>query len=170
MPNIIDSINKTEETLQTLYSDKIKGAQIRSRVKWIEEGEKNTKYFLGLEKSRQTRKNITAIKDSKGEITEDQGKILETGRNYYVNLYKSTNPDLREIENYIEKTKINYKLSTQEGNEIDGNLTIEECTQSVFKMKLNKTPGIDGLSIEFYRAFWSNLQNFAVNVSPKSLS
>ncbi len=25
LPNIIDSINKTEETLQTLYSDKIKG-------------------------------------------------------------------------------------------------------------------------------------------------
>jgi hypothetical protein len=30
---------------------------------WVEEGEKNTKFFLGLEKARQTRKNITALKD-----------------------------------------------------------------------------------------------------------
>ena len=71
---------------------------------------------MGLEKSRQTRKNITAIRDSKGEITEDQGKILDTGRNYYVNLYKSTNPDLTEIENYIEKTKINYKTRQDKTN------------------------------------------------------
>jgi hypothetical protein len=25
-----------------IYSDKVKGAQIRSRIKWVEEGEKNT--------------------------------------------------------------------------------------------------------------------------------
>jgi len=30
-------------------------------------GEKNTKFFLGLEKARQTRKNITALKDNKGK-------------------------------------------------------------------------------------------------------
>jgi hypothetical protein len=29
--------------------EKTKGRQIRSRVKWIEEGEKNTAFFLGLE-------------------------------------------------------------------------------------------------------------------------
>lgn len=53
--------------LQTLCSDKIKGAQIRSKVKWIEEGDKNTKYFLWLEKSRQTKQNITAIRESEGK-------------------------------------------------------------------------------------------------------
>jgi hypothetical protein len=41
-----------------IYSDKAKGAQIRSRIKWVEEGEKNTKFFLGLEKARQTLKSF----------------------------------------------------------------------------------------------------------------
>jgi hypothetical protein len=31
---------------------KAKGAQIRSREKWVEFGEKNNAYFLGLEKKR----------------------------------------------------------------------------------------------------------------------
>ena len=52
--------------MSKLYSDKVKGAQIRSRIKCVEEGEKNKKFFLGLEKARQTRKNITALKDNKG--------------------------------------------------------------------------------------------------------
>ena len=38
--NIIKKIEKTEETLENLYSEKIKGNQIRSPGKWIEEGEK----------------------------------------------------------------------------------------------------------------------------------
>jgi hypothetical protein len=37
---------------------KAKGAQIRSREKWIELGEKNNSYFLGLEKQRQVNKSI----------------------------------------------------------------------------------------------------------------
>jgi hypothetical protein len=44
-----------------------KGRQIRSRVKWIEEGEKNTAYFLGLEKTRQTKKAINELYDKNGK-------------------------------------------------------------------------------------------------------
>jgi hypothetical protein len=31
-------------------------------------------------------------------------------------------------------------------------------------MKLNKAPGIDGLTVEFYRTFWPFLKHFAVKV------
>lgn len=34
-------------------------------------------------------------------------------------------------------------------------------------MKLNKSPGIDGLSVEFYRAFWDNIKELAVEVFNK---
>ena len=44
----------------------------------------------------------------------------------------------------------------------EGELTIEECSRSVFQMKLNKAPGIDGLTVEFYRTFWPFLKLFAV--------
>jgi hypothetical protein len=42
--------------LDKLYIEKTKGRQIRSRVKWIEEGENNAAFFLGLEKTRQTKR------------------------------------------------------------------------------------------------------------------
>ena len=71
-----DKINVIENKLSKIYSDKAKGAQIRSRIKWVEEGEKNTKFFLGLEKARQTRKNITSLKDNKGKLIKEPSKIL----------------------------------------------------------------------------------------------
>ena len=38
-------------------------------------------------------------------------------------------------------------------NVCDGQLSVEECTEAILKMKLNKSPGIDGLTVEFYRTF-----------------
>lgn len=54
--NEIDMIRKRnlETQLNEFYDKKSKGAQIRSRAKWINEGEKNTKYFLCLENKHQT--------------------------------------------------------------------------------------------------------------------
>ena len=51
-----ESIESTEQELEKEYERKAKGAQIRARVKWIEEGELNTKYFLNLENKRQLQK------------------------------------------------------------------------------------------------------------------
>ena len=45
-----------EREIENHYSEKAKGAKIRSRVTHIELGEKNTKYFLSLEKSGQMKK------------------------------------------------------------------------------------------------------------------
>ena len=52
----ITALNQPKQKLEILQIDKAKGAQIRSRVKWVEEGERNTKYFCNLEKYRGKKK------------------------------------------------------------------------------------------------------------------
>ena len=47
---VLTSINITQNNLDKLIENNAKGATIRSRARWMEYGEKNTKYFLGLEK------------------------------------------------------------------------------------------------------------------------
>jgi hypothetical protein len=42
-----NEIDKLEKELEQIYEQKAKGAQIRSREKWVEFGEKNNAYFLG---------------------------------------------------------------------------------------------------------------------------
>ena len=48
---------ETQTELDKIYANKCKGAGIRARVRWMEEGEKNTKYFMNLEK-RNAKKKI----------------------------------------------------------------------------------------------------------------
>ena len=42
-------------------------------------------------------------------------------------------------------------------------LTKGECLQALKSMKPGKTPGSDGLPIEFYKAFWNEISGCLLN-------
>ena len=160
--NDTKQVKLLEDQLETLYLQKTYGAQIRSRIKWIESGEKSTKYFLNLEKSRQTKKSIINLYDSNGNLLTNQDEILNRGKEFYGNLYKSVEPDLNHITEYIQTLEIEEKLSEEDKNHCEGLLTEDEYKSAVFKMKKNKSPGSDGLTAEFYQTFWSDLKNLVL--------
>ena len=58
----IQELQKTRIKLEKIYKDKCRGFFVRSREKWIVEGEKSTKYFFKLEKLNAKRKEISGIK------------------------------------------------------------------------------------------------------------
>ena len=61
----------------------------RSRTRWIENGEKSTKYFFNLEKQNYEKKIITQLKTTDGEIISDLTKINKEIENYYNNFLTS---------------------------------------------------------------------------------
>jgi hypothetical protein len=78
-----NEIDKLEKELEQIYEQKAKGAQIGSREKWVEFGEKNNGYFLGLEKKRQFKKSITKLLDDEGNIITNQEDILDKIIKFY---------------------------------------------------------------------------------------
>ena len=44
----------------------------------------------------------------------------------------------------------------------EGLFSLNECREAVFSMNLNKTPGTDGLPVEFYRTFWEDVGDIVV--------
>ena len=38
-------------------------------------------------------------------------------------------------------------------------VSMDEIKESILKMKNNKTPGVDGLPIEFYKIFWHDIDD-----------
>ena len=67
------------------------------------------------------------------------------------NLYKSKNYDA-EITPKIE---LNIpKLSEEQQRQCEGSISSEECFRLLNIFDRNKTPGNDGIPIEFYKTFW----------------
>ncbi len=91
-PEILTKLNIKREDLilkhNSFYHLKAKGAQIRSRAKWVEQGEKNTKYFLTLENKRQTNNIISCITNNKGKKLYNPKDFLDEGHYFYQTLCK----------------------------------------------------------------------------------
>ena len=73
-------------------------AILRSKVRWHEDGERNTKYLYALEKRNYINKAITRLKIAENVYTEDQFNILDREKCFYESLYKSKNIDASLIQ------------------------------------------------------------------------
>ena len=60
-----------------LRKEKLKGHCIRARAKWVEEGEKPTKYFCNMESRNYYSKLISKIELNSGTVITDQKDILK---------------------------------------------------------------------------------------------
>jgi len=144
--------------LDDMFSKRAQGAFVRSRAKWIEEGEKNTSYFSNLEKRRQENKAISSLLIN-GVECKDNKTMENTVFAFYKNLYASaysqldSSKFLNEIKDFIPKIDGSSKYFCE------SDLKIEELDDVSLKLKLNKSPGTDGLTAEFYRFFWKEIRH-----------
>jgi len=155
-----------KQQLDDLYLEKGIGAHVRSRVKWIEEGERSTQYFLAVEKNRQGTNAIKSLKEN-GVTYTDDADILSVAKRFYTNLYSTTNPCTQHIQEYLDNVNLPY-LPPEQQQLCEGDITIQECEEAVNKIKNNKSPGEDGLPVEFYKTFWNEIRYILVSVYNES--
>ena len=143
--------------LEEVYEYKVNGIITRARIRWYENGEKSTKYFLRLQKRNYCRKIIRKLRIQNIEIT-DPHKILYEQAQFYKTLYTSKNPNLNseEAKSFFLQSNIP-KLTEARMKSCEGILTMVECKEILKTFKNGKTPGNDGLPIEFYKIFWDEI-------------
>ena len=126
---------------------------MRCKAQYYEEGEKNTKYFLNLERRENIKKTMNKLQKSDGTFTTNQKEILEGHAKLYSNLYKSKSTiNKSDILTYLDNIEIP-KLSIEEKNFCDGDLTIDECYDTLKTVSAHKAPGNDVFSVEFLNNF-----------------
>ena len=150
---------KVKQKLEISQLHKTRGAQIRARIKWIEEGEKNSNFFCNLEKARSKNKIITKIVKDSGDIVTKQREILEEQVTFYKHLYNQ-NTESQNVSaaanDFIEKETFK-RLDETEAASCEGMVTLEETTNALRDMKNGSAPGSDGLTIEFMKFFWCKI-------------
>ena len=97
------AVSKTQETNKTeqlelfkslleeimIIKVRTQGAILRSKIKWYNEGEKNTKSFLNLEKRHFKMSTISQLKSTDQEFVTSDKEILAECETFYKELYTS---------------------------------------------------------------------------------
>ena len=157
---------KIKLEIELAEQHRVRAAQTRARVKWVEEGEKNTKYFLGLEKSRANAKIMEEVYNENGTLVSKQSEIVNVQKRYFSNLYKdkvNSQGLEQKVEQFIRTTTIP-TLSEEQKNSCEGQVTESELLNALKQMKNGSAPGCDGITTEFIKVFWTHIGNLLTKV------
>ena len=157
-----NSVNILEEkklVLQELRDKKIRGMIVRSRLQWLQNGEKPSRYFCSLENRNFASKRMCFLVDDKGNTIFEQEKIMAETKKIYEDLYKKHATDDADLKTLLNNHS---SLDELEKESLEGEISFEEAAHVLKKMKNNKSPGNSGYTVEFYKFFFSKLGKFLV--------
>ena len=84
--------NALKELSTALKADELFWRQ-KSRVIWLREGDRNSKYFHALVKQRRARNRITQLIDENGNVVEDEEGLVAIATSYFRQIFESSNPE-----------------------------------------------------------------------------
>lgn len=155
-----EEFNAVKRELYQIQMLKARESMVRSRVKWVGEGERPTKYFLNLEKKQFETKTISSVYNEEGTLLLESDDILKYEHSYFSRQY-SINTGNREAlgqgQGIPFLPRKESPLSELDRQLLNRDLSVEELEIALKDMKSGKSPGCDGLPPELYRRFWGLL-------------
>lgn len=151
--------------LKEYESNICKGAVLRAKANWAVDSDCNSKYFLNLEKHKQENNSIKEILCSDGNIVSDTEGILDEQYKFYSNLYSCVEINVDKMNELLD---FNDKKVDDDDRELcDAEINEQEIRKALWEMSCNKSPGSDGLTVEFYRYFYTFLQDILIEIFNK---
>lgn len=139
-----------EEKLKKMEEDKCTGARIRSKIRNTVEGERSTKFFYEVEKARQKADLIKNV-SLEGKNIKDTEGILKAVQEFYGVLFRTEGVNEEDEEFLLNQIKV--KVKEDDKKLCDSDITEEEINEAITQLSNGKSPGLDGLSSEFYKVF-----------------
>ena len=113
---------------------RIEAAVVRSRARWTELGEKNTKYFLTLEGKHAEKKAINRLVGEEGVVLTDPEQNLIKARDFYQALYGNSFRTKTDFEIVEELNALNNpQLDVERAQKIDQEINEQECYNTLKK-------------------------------------
>ena len=148
--------------IDALSEQKAEMNLLKSKAMWLEEGEKSTKYFLGLGKNRSARKTVKKLTLANGEVTTERAKILKEERLFYEQLFQEEKMEIQDESMFLENASL-VRLNEELKLKCEGMLNEKECFEALLTLQNGKSPGNDGLTIEFYKKFWPKIKDYVMD-------
>lgn len=136
--------------MEAAYAEEEAFWRQRSRVQWLNGGDRNSSYFHAVTRGRRACNKFSIIEDGAGNAYYDESKIVDAFAQFYQQLFTSGNT-------YSEAV-VAEAISPLVTPEMNRKLIIvpdfSEVQEAVFSTNSDKAPGLDGFSAGFYQTFW----------------
>ncbi|CAM2105065.1 unnamed protein product [Caretta caretta] len=107
-------------------------------------------FFYALERKRGAKKHVTCLLAEDGTSITDPVEMCGRARAFYTNLFSldRTDPDACKV---LWDGLLTVSMGVRDRLELP--LTLAEFLEALCRMPTNKSPGMDGLTMEFYHVF-----------------
>lgn len=127
----------------------------RSRVKWLNWGDRNSSFFHASTIQRRERNRIVRMKDSGVNWIEGQDEVMMEIQRHFLEVYKA--------EDYVgsyDLLQLFPRLVSSDMNEnLGADVREEDVRRVVFSLGSSKAPGPDGFNGLFFQKNWENLKD-----------
>ncbi|XP_010490159.1 PREDICTED: uncharacterized protein LOC104767890 [Camelina sativa] len=125
----------------------------KSRLTWLNNGDKNTKFFHAATKNKRAQNRIQRLVDDEGKAWFGDNDLGRLAENYFKLLFTSEDVGHKVTDKLGEGNKV----SPVENAQLLKEVTLEEVKHAVFAMNPSKSPGPDGMTGHFYQQNWDVL-------------
>lgn len=151
----IKNLKSKKKSLADLLGLAAQGALVRSRFLSVELMDAPSKFFFNLEKKNGQKRTIHALRSSDGHLLSNDADIRRIAVSFYKDLYRS---EVSQVQSDNRAFLENLPQVSEGANAGLGQvLTLEELQEALQSMDCGKTPGLDGLSVDFYKSFWQEI-------------
>jgi len=125
----------------------------QERLRWLQEGDGNTKFFNGVMSSRR-RHNSLQLLQVNGIQVDGVQNIRSTIFNHFYSHFRHIDGVQLGVEN------LNFRrLSLLEAGSLTRIFTLEEVKRAMWDCDSYKSPGPNGISFGFIKQFWNYLKD-----------
>nr|ABF95850.1 retrotransposon protein, putative, unclassified [Oryza sativa Japonica Group] len=138
---------------ELLYREEIMWLQ-RSRVAWLKEGDRNTKFFHRQAAWRSKKNKITRLKAEDSRFVENKEEMEHMAREFFQTLYlKDNSVDPRELIDALTP-----RVDDGMNAGLCKPFSYDEIADALFQIGPLKAPGPDGFPARFFQRNWAVLK------------
>lgn len=148
-------IQSVTEKLNAAYLAEEEFWKQRSRLLWLQLGDRNTGFFHATAKNRKRANAFTVIENNNGESFYKEEEIAKVITSYFEDLFTST-PARRDRAETIHHA-IDPVITDVDNERLIAVPSAAEIWEETFSIHSDKAPGPDGFSAGFFQTHWDDI-------------
>jgi hypothetical protein len=122
----------------------------RSRINWIKEGDRNTRFFHQKATWRTKKNKITRLQREDGTMTDNKKEMESLTTSFFKHLF-TADP---QVQPPAITDKLQPQISPERNENLCADFSSEEISNALFQIGPLKAPGRDGFPARFFQRHW----------------